>query len=60
MNSGGFSFKRFFGLSAAKTAVSRKTGVPFTKGGRQRKLGKTVTSGKGGWLNLIITFLLDR
>lgn len=39
MNKGGFSWKRFFGISAFKSKISRKIGVPLTHSGRQRKLG---------------------
>ncbi|MFY8238453.1 MAG: hypothetical protein ACOVK5_04385 [Ilumatobacteraceae bacterium] len=35
-----FSWKRAVGLSAAKGKISRATGVPLTRSGRQRKLGK--------------------
>ncbi len=39
MNRGGFSWKRLLGVSAAKSRVSRKIGIPLTRSGRQRKLG---------------------
>jgi hypothetical protein len=39
MNKGGFSWKRFLGVSAFKARISRKIGIPLTKSGRQRKLG---------------------
>lgn len=39
MNRGGFSWKRFIGISALKAKISRKIGIPLTKSGRQRKLG---------------------
>jgi len=45
MNRGGFSWKRFVGISAAKSRVSRTIGIPLTKSGRQRKIGKMVTGG---------------
>ena len=45
MNRGGFSWKRLSGISAAKSRISRATGVPFTKSGRQRKVGRIVTGG---------------
>lgn len=45
MNRGGFSWKRLIGLSAAKSRVSRSIGIPLTKGGRQRKIGRLVTGG---------------
>jgi len=39
MNRGGFSWKRFLGISAAKSRISRKIGIPLTRSGRQRKVG---------------------
>lgn len=53
MNNGGFSWSRFLGISAQKARVSRKIGVPLTKGGRQRK------AGAGSLLALIITMIFD-
>ena len=45
MNKGGFSWKRATGVTRAKSKVSRVTGIPLTKSGRQRKVGKAVTGG---------------
>jgi len=45
MNRGGFSWKRFLGVSAAKSRISRSIGIPLTKSGRQRKIGRMVTGG---------------
>jgi len=45
MNRGGFSWKRFVGVSAAKSRISRSIGIPLTKSGRQRKIGRMVTGG---------------
>lgn len=39
MNRGGFSWKRFLGISRMKSRVSRQIGVPLTRTGRQRKVG---------------------
>jgi hypothetical protein len=39
MNKGGFSWKRFLGISAVKSKISRTIGMPLTKSGRQRKAG---------------------
>lgn len=39
MNKGGFSWRRFFGVSAALARISRAIGIPLTRSGRQRKLG---------------------
>lgn len=35
-----FSWKRAVGISAAKARVSRATGIPLTRAGRQRKVGR--------------------
>lgn len=37
-----FSLKRALGISAAKQKIARKTGVPLTKGGFERKVGRAV------------------
>lgn len=42
MNRGGFSWKRFIGLSALKAKISRKIGIPLTQSGRERKIGALV------------------
>jgi len=55
MGKGGFSWKRALGITRAKQRISRKTGIPLTKSGRQRKVGKMVTG--GGCLLPIITAL---
>jgi len=39
MNKGGFSWNRFLGITKAKRRVSKATGIPWTKSGRQRKAG---------------------
>lgn len=39
MNVGGFSWKRLLGITAFKSRISRKVGIPFTKTGRERKVG---------------------
>ncbi len=44
-NRGGFSWKRAVGISAAKSRISRQTGIPLTKSGRQRKVGRMLTGG---------------
>lgn len=44
-NRGGFSWKRALGVTRARQNFSRKTGIPLTKSGRQRKIGKFVTGG---------------
>lgn len=42
MNRGGFSWWRFFGISAAKARVSRKIGIPLSRSGREQKIGRIV------------------
>ena len=42
-----FSWKRALGVSAAKGRISRATGIPLTKSGRQRKIGRLATKGSG-------------
>lgn len=45
MNKGGFSWRRLTGISGAKARISRATGVPFTRSGRNQKIGRAVTGG---------------
>lgn len=45
MNKGGFSWKRFAGISGAKSRMSRKIGIPLTRSGRQQKIGRVATGG---------------
>lgn len=33
-----FSWKRFFGITRLKQMIARKTGIPTTRQGRQRKM----------------------
>lgn len=42
MNKGGFSWNRLLGITALKSKISRTIGVPFTRSGRQSKLGATI------------------
>jgi len=37
-----FSWKRALGISAAKGRISRKLGIPLTRAGRQRKVGRAM------------------
>jgi len=56
VNKGGFSWKRLTGISGAKFRISRSTGIPLTKSGRHRKIGKAVT---GGGCCIPLLFLLS-
>ncbi len=38
----GFSWKRASGLSSAKAKLSRQIGIPLTRSGRQRKMGRAM------------------
>jgi hypothetical protein len=42
VNRGGFSWWRFLGVSAFKTRVSRRIGIPLTRTGRRQKLGSLI------------------
>lgn len=35
-----FSWKRALGITGVKQKVAKKTGIPTTKAGRQKKVGK--------------------
>lgn len=37
-----FSWRRLLGISGAKNSLARKTGIPTTKGGIERKLGRLI------------------
>ena len=37
-----FSLKRALGISQAKQKFARETGIPMTKQGLERKIGKTI------------------
>ncbi len=37
-----FSWKRLLGISGLKNKVSRKTGIPLTKNGFERKIGRII------------------
>jgi len=45
MNRGGFSWKRALGVTRTKRRISLATGVPWTKSGRNAKVGRVVTGG---------------
>lgn len=37
-----FSWKRALGITKVKQQISRNTGIPMTKAGIERKIGRTV------------------
>lgn len=62
-----FSWKRAIGVSQAKSKLARDLGVPLTRAGRQRKIGKamgccapaiailgTLSAGAYGLVNLLV------
>lgn len=40
-----FSWKRAVGITKAKQQIARTTGIPTTKQGMERKVGKTILRG---------------
>lgn len=46
-----FSLRRALGISAAKGRISRTLGVPLTRSGRQRKVGRL--AGCSVWIALL-------
>lgn len=38
-----FSWKRALGISALRSNIARKTGIPTTKSGRNQKIGRFLT-----------------
>ena len=40
-----FSWKRAIGLSGLRTAFARSTGIPTTRGGVERKVGRLLIKG---------------
>ena len=42
MNKGGFSWKTLLGITNAKRLFARQTGIPTTKSGVERKVGRMV------------------
>jgi hypothetical protein len=52
-----FSAKRAFGVTNAKRKIAKATGIPTTKSGRQRKIGKAVTGGCC-LLPIVVTLLI--
>jgi len=44
MNRGGFSWKKLLGISAAKSRISHKIGIPLSRSGRNQKIGRIIIS----------------
>lgn len=40
-----FSWKRALGISGARQSIARKTGIPTTKSGIERKIGGFIING---------------
>jgi hypothetical protein len=39
-----FSWKRLLGISGLRNSIAKKTGVPTTRGGLERKIGRFILS----------------
>ena len=37
-----FSWKRLLGISGFRTSIARKYGIPTTRGGMERKVGRSI------------------
>jgi hypothetical protein len=37
-----FSWKRLLGISGMRNSIAKKTGIPTTKGGVERKIGRGI------------------
>ena len=53
-----FSWKRALGVTSAKRRIARMTGIPTTRSGRQRKVGRMVTGG-GCLLPILFLFAIS-
>jgi len=53
-----FSLKRALGISAAKNKIARFTGIPTTRSGRQRKIGRSLSSGGGCLILLLVGMMI--
>lgn len=47
-----FSWKRLTGISGLKSSIAHKTGIPTTKSGMERKIGRTIIRSIFGKCNL--------
>jgi len=52
-----FSWKRALGVTKAKRRVSKKTGIPMSRGGRRMKLGKWLGMKRRRGLNLVFALV---
>jgi len=52
-----FSKNRALGITNAKKRIANTTGIPTTKSGRQRKVGRTLTGG-GCLMHVLLIFLI--
>lgn len=53
-----FSWKRAIGLTAARQRFARRAGIPTTRGGFERKIGRAALGGVGCLLPLLIGVLI--
>lgn len=52
-----FSWKRALGISGMRAKIARRTGIPTTRSGMERKIGRAVTGG-GCLLPILLPALL--
>ncbi len=53
-----FSWRRAVGISAAKGKISRFIGIPLTRSGRERKVGRMAIKGMGCLIVVLIALVL--
>lgn len=53
-----FSWKRATGISGAKSRISRKIGIPLTRQGRQRKVGRVLGCCIPAFLFILLTGII--
>lgn len=55
-----FSLRRAVGISAASGRISRAIGVPLTRSGRERKVGRATLHGSGILIAMALLYFLSR
>lgn len=58
MNHGGFSWKRFLGVTRVKQKISRTTGIPMSKSGLEQKVGRLIIHSGGCSVIILIPISL--
>lgn len=55
-----FSWRRAIGASAAKARLGRAIGVPLTRSGLDRRVGRAVTTLVGAGVLFVLAYLIGR